>query len=54
MVHPLFDILDAERFADGSPSYRAVISMLVETEDLLTENGIIDSDICFGICRHKS
>jgi len=54
LLHPLFDLLDAERLADGSIGSRAVISMLIETEDLLTEHGIIDSDMCFGICRHKA
>jgi SAM-dependent methyltransferase len=54
LLHPIFDLLDTKRLADGSVDSEAVVSMLVETEDLLTEYGVIDSDMSFGICRHKS
>jgi len=54
LLHPIFDLLDGARLADGSVDSRAVVSMLIETEDLLTEHGVIGSDMCFGICRHKS
>ncbi|MAG32036.1 MAG: hypothetical protein CL908_14230 [Deltaproteobacteria bacterium] len=53
LLHPIFDLLDGKRLADGSTDAEAVVSMLIETEDLLTDHGVIEPDMYIGICRHK-
>ena len=53
ILHPIFDLLDGPRLADGSAGSQAVVSLLIEVEDLLMAQGTLPSDMCLGICRHK-
>jgi ubiquinone/menaquinone biosynthesis C-methylase UbiE len=49
LLHPLFDHLNSARLNDGSPESDAIVRLLIQTENLLTEAGALPQDFCFGL-----
>jgi hypothetical protein len=49
LLHPLFDHLNSGRLADGSPESNTIVRLLIETENLLTDAGLLPNDFLFGL-----
>ncbi|KAA3521831.1 methyltransferase domain-containing protein [Agrobacterium vitis] len=53
LLHPIFDLLNAEKINDGSEDSDTVVKMLIEMENQLQANGVIPSDFMFGVYRNS-
>jgi ubiquinone/menaquinone biosynthesis C-methylase UbiE len=49
LLHPLFDHLNSARLGDGSPESNTIVRLLIETENLLTNAGVLPHDFRFGL-----
>ncbi|KAF1026352.1 MAG: hypothetical protein GAK40_01259 [Burkholderia plantarii] len=49
LLHPLFDHLDSRRLNDHSPESESIVRLMIEMENLLIENGVLQSDFLPGV-----
>jgi SAM-dependent methyltransferase len=48
LLHPLFQMLNADKLADGSPESQTVVRLLIAMENMLMQAGVLGSDCCIG------
>lgn len=53
LLHPLFQLLNADRLSANDVAVRSVISMLIGVEQLLEKEAGLPSDFVLGVARHR-
>lgn len=53
LLHPIFSHLNATKVNDGSAESHALVSMLIATENALTESGTLSHDFMFAIYERQ-